>query len=72
MDQKDYFANIDPKALTVIDSKIVIRVEREDAPRIASEILALYPIEDLTIEDLTIDEIIENLYISSHSHKGVT
>lgn len=72
MDQTDYFARIDPKDITKIDSKIVIRVERKDAPRIASEILALYPIEDLTIEDLTIDEIIENLYTSSHSHMGVT
>ncbi len=43
-------------------AKVTLRVNREDAPRIAAQLLSAHPISDLTIEDPPIEEVIEQVF----------
>jgi len=43
-------------------AKVTLRVNREDAPRIAAQLLGAHPISDLTIEDPPIEEVIEQVF----------
>jgi len=50
------------KILENSNNRLRIQVERNEASRVASEVLAKFPVTDLTIEEVPLESIIEKIY----------
>jgi ABC-2 type transport system ATP-binding protein len=50
------------EVLSADDGKVSLKVDRQDAPKVTSRLLADLPVADLTIEDPPIEDVIESVF----------
>jgi ABC-2 type transport system ATP-binding protein len=50
------------EVITQVDGRVLLRVPKQETPKVASRLLAELPVIDLTIEDPPIEDVIEQVF----------